>query len=83
MTSPPSLSHAALHYASRAGYTEVAAKLVIAGSHVACCDSHGITAAHLAAERGFSGARQLGCLPALHVWPARPAGCSISGFCMK
>ena len=46
---------AALHYASRAGHSEVAAKLVIAGSAVQAGDAHGITAAHLAAERGFAG----------------------------
>lgn len=56
---PPCLP-AALHYAARAGHTEVSGKLVIAGAHVAAADPHGITAAHLAAERGFAGAaRQL------------------------
>lgn len=33
----------------------MAGKLVIAGAHVAAADPHGITAAHLAAERGFAG----------------------------
>lgn len=75
MPLPPPLHLAALHYASRAGHTEVAAKLVIAGSHVACCDPRGITAAHLAAERGFSGACQLGCLPGMSsCWLLHAAG---------
>lgn len=65
----PSCSAAALHYAARAGHTEVAGKLVIAGAHVAAADPRGITAAHLAAERGFAGGPP--CLPTCCPAPRR------------
>ena len=52
LIAPCEWGHAALHHASQAGHTEVAAKLVIAGAPVQTADTHGRTPAHLAARRG-------------------------------